>query len=88
MVSVTKAWSIERCYFWPQIQLTEMFGRLFLLLTAGRQNGTNRKKTRAVWRQREFLTSREKLEDKGGPLMYSDNPPPPCFFSKKCQAGA
>lgn len=44
-------------------------------------------KTRAVWRQREFLTSREKLEDKGGPLIYSDNPPPPCFFSKKCQAG-
>lgn len=43
MVSVTKVWNIERCYFWPQIQLTEMFGQLFLLITAGRQ--------------REFLTS-------------------------------
>lgn len=48
MVSVTKAWSIERCYFWPQIQLTEMFGQLFLLITAGRQDGTNRKNENSV----------------------------------------
>lgn len=59
MVSLTKARSIERCYFWPQIQLTEMFGRLFLLLTAGRQNGTNRKNESSVEAERVPDLSRE-----------------------------